>query len=44
MTRTNLIARSLNDLGAAAWFGGLMMGATAVNPAAADVSDPRRPQ
>lgn len=40
MMRTNLIARSLNDLGAAAWFGGLLMGATAVNPAAADVSDP----
>ena len=39
MTRTNLIARSLNDLGTAAWFGGLLMGASAVNPAAADVSD-----
>ena len=41
MTRTNLIVGSLIDLGAAAaWFGGLMMGATAVNPAGADVSDP----
>jgi hypothetical protein len=40
MTRSNLIARSLNDLGAAAWFGGLLMGATAVNRAPTDLDDP----
>jgi hypothetical protein len=40
VTRTNVIARSLNDLGAAAWFGGLLMDATAVNPAAADIDTP----
>src|SRR3954453_4947636 len=40
MTRRNLIARSLNDLGVAAWFGGLLMGATAVNRAPADLDDP----
>jgi hypothetical protein len=38
MTRTNLIARSLNDLGLAAWFGGALMGATAVNRAPEDIS------
>ncbi len=37
----NLVARSMHDLGAAGWFGGLVMGAIAVNRAAADVSDPR---
>ena len=40
MTRSNLVARSFNDLGAAAWFGGALMGATGVNPAAGGVSDP----
>jgi hypothetical protein len=40
MTRSNLIARSLNDLGAAAWFGGLLMGAAAVNRAPADIDNP----
>jgi hypothetical protein len=40
MTRTNLIARSLNDLGAAAWFGGLLMGAAAVNRAPTDIEGP----
>ncbi|MET0325385.1 MAG: hypothetical protein ABW219_09190 [Ilumatobacteraceae bacterium] len=39
MTRTNLVARSLNDLGTAAWFGGVLMGATAANRAAADITD-----
>ena len=39
MTRTNLIARSLNDLGAAAWFGSALMGAVAVNRTSADAED-----
>ena len=39
MTRTNLVARSLNDLGTAAWFGGVLMGATAANRAPADIAD-----
>lgn len=33
----NTFARSLHDLGLAGWFGGSLMGATAVNRAAADV-------
>lgn len=40
MTRIKLVARSLNDLGVAAWFGGLLMGASAVNRAAADINTP----
>jgi hypothetical protein len=40
MTRSNLIARSFNDLGVAAWFGGLLMGAVAVNRAPADIDAP----
>jgi hypothetical protein len=39
MTRSNLVARSLNDLGTAAWFGGVLMGATAANRAPADIDD-----
>lgn len=39
VTRTNVIARSLNDLGAAAWFGGVLMGAVAANRAPADLDD-----
>lgn len=34
-------ARSLHDLGAAAWFGGSLMGALGVNGAAAAVRDPK---
>ncbi|MBJ7291093.1 hypothetical protein [Williamsia sp.] len=34
-------SRSLHDLGAAAWFGGSLMGALGVNGAAAAVRDPR---
>lgn len=40
MSRRNTIARSLHDLGAAAWFGGSVMGAVGVNGAAAAVRDP----
>jgi hypothetical protein len=36
----NTLARSLHDLGMAAWFGGSLMGAVGVNGAAADVDDP----
>jgi hypothetical protein len=36
----NSLARSLHDLGLAAWFGGSLMGATGVNGAAAVVQDP----
>jgi len=37
----NTVVRSLHDLGAAAWFGGSLMGAVGVNGAAAAASDPR---
>ena len=40
MAETNTIARSLHDAGLAAWFGGSLMGATGLNGAAAEVSDP----
>ena len=36
----NTLVRSLHDLGAAAWFGGSLMGAVGVNGAAKDVSSP----
>jgi hypothetical protein len=36
----NTVIRSLHDLGAAAWFGGSLMGAVAVNGASKDVKDP----
>jgi hypothetical protein len=36
----NTLARSMHDLGLAAWFGGSLMGATGVNGAAAVVDDP----
>jgi hypothetical protein len=38
--KDNTIARTLHDLGLAAWFGGSLMGATGVNGAAAVVQDP----
>ncbi|BBY28894.1 hypothetical protein [Mycolicibacterium sediminis] len=41
MPSRNTVARSLHDLGAAAWFGGSLMGAVGVNGAAAAVRDPR---
>src|ERR1700744_1563821 len=36
----NTIIRSLHDLGAAAWFGGSLMGAVGVNGGSKDVSNP----
>jgi hypothetical protein len=36
----NTIIRSLHDLGAAAWFGGTLMGAVGINGASRDVKDP----
>jgi hypothetical protein len=39
MPKRNTIVRSLHDLGLAAWFGGTLAGAVAVNGAAADVAD-----
>jgi hypothetical protein len=36
----NTLARTLHDLGLAAWFGGSLMGAAGVNGAAAVVQDP----
>ncbi|BBY88822.1 hypothetical protein [Mycolicibacterium tokaiense] len=41
MASRNTVVRSLHDLGAAAWFGGSLMGAVGVNGAAASVRDPR---
>ena len=38
--RTNTLARTLHDVGLAAWFGGSLMGAIGVNGAASDVDDP----
>ena len=37
----NLLARSVHDLTAAAWFGGSLMGAVGLNGAAAAAKDPR---
>ena len=42
MAETNSFARSLHDVGLAAWFGGSLNGAIGVNGAAADVDDPRQ--
>lgn len=41
MPSRNTFVRSLHDLGAAAWFGGSLMGAVGVNGAAAAVRDPK---
>ena len=41
MSSRNTVVRSLHDLGAAAWFGGSLMGAFGVNGAADAVRDPR---
>ncbi|HEV2931389.1 MAG TPA: hypothetical protein VGW74_22135 [Propionibacteriaceae bacterium] len=38
----NSLARSLHDLGLAAWFGGSLMGAVGVNGAAAQVEEPKQ--
>ncbi|MBG6179668.1 hypothetical protein [Arthrobacter sp. CAN_A1] len=37
----NLLARSVHDLSAAAWFGGTLMGAVGLNGAAAEAKDPK---
>lgn len=42
MSERNTIARTMHDVGLAAWFGGSLMGAVGVNGAAADVDDPRQ--
>ncbi len=42
MSDTEILARSMHDIGLAAWFGGSLMGAVGVNGAAADVDDPRQ--
>jgi len=39
-SKDNTIARTLHDVGLAAWFGGSLMGATGLNGAAAVVEDP----
>ncbi|MDQ6782194.1 MAG: hypothetical protein M3063_01855 [Actinomycetota bacterium] len=40
MSNNNTVARTLHDLGLAAWFGGSLMGAVGLNGAAAEASDP----
>jgi hypothetical protein len=40
MSERNTIVRAMHDLGAAAWFGGSLMGAVGVNGAAAAVQQP----
>lgn len=40
MSQRNTIARSLSEVGLAAWFGGSLMGAVGVNGAAAEVDQP----
>ena len=39
-TSRNTLIRTLHDVGAAAWFGGALMGAVGLNGASKDVSDP----
>lgn len=39
MPERNIVVRGLHDLGLAAWFGGTLAGAVAINGAAADVAD-----
>ena len=39
-TSTNTLSRSLHDVGLAAWFGGTLANATALNPAAAEADTP----
>jgi CBS domain-containing protein len=42
MAQDNIVARSLHDLGLAAWFGGSLMGAVGLNGAAAAVDRPEQ--
>jgi hypothetical protein len=41
MAETNSVARSMHDLGLAAWFGGSLMGAVGLNGASEEVADPK---
>ncbi len=41
MPKSNTLARSLHDVGLAAWFGGSLMGAAGLNAAAGEVGDHR---
>ncbi len=41
MAETHTLVRSLHDVGGAAWFGGALMGAVALNGATRDIHDPR---
>lgn len=41
MAETNTVARSMHDLGLAAWFGGSLMGAVGLNGASEEVADPK---
>ncbi len=40
MAQTNTVARSMHDIGLAAWFGGSLMGVVGVNKSAAAVTSP----
>ena len=40
MSNRNTVIRSMHDLGAAAWFGGTLMGAIGINGGSKDVKDP----
>ncbi len=40
MSERNTLLRSMHDVGAAAWFGGSLMGAVGLNGAASDVAHP----
>ena len=40
MSERNTVVRSLHDVGLAAWFGGSLAGAVAINGAASDLPDP----
>lgn len=42
MTQRHTVVRALHDVGAAAWFGGSLMGAVALNGAAGAVQDPKQ--
>ncbi|HVL27167.1 MAG TPA: hypothetical protein VM390_03395, partial [Acidimicrobiales bacterium] len=42
MAERHTLARSLHELGLAAWFGGSLMGTIGVNGAAAEVDSPRQ--
>ncbi|GAC1540928.1 MAG: hypothetical protein NVS3B12_28170 [Acidimicrobiales bacterium] len=41
MPKSNTLARSMHDVGLAAWFGGSLMGAIGLNAASGEVGDPK---